>query len=620
MMIRAVPSIFVLCAMVWAVQAEESKPPTKITKPSFATELDSGKHQPKGRQLSTHRPNWVQGITYLDLDKDGDPDVLRGTMNGGLPVQWIDDDDDMRVGDLSGDRDSDCIMIDRNKDGHYGHWEDFVVDYADEDQDGLADLEIITANGKLDERGHEGVYMIMIDNDKDGVLSYINWEKFQPECWHHTGIDDFVIDYSGNSTLLKAHSSYFHIVDLRYNWENPFLFFDHDDDGYTEMAIRFTDGRDRDRRRQIKGSMPEDFSKVTEDMRHIAFNKTMNYVAMTFDTDNDSGPGNALDYDMTISFRSGQLDYDDQKHRFASMRGLPEADQFFYDPRLRQLDELIFPDHQSAWDLIWKRGEWSNCWFSFDEDDDCDRWERVELYSPGDPFKVGSRQEGLDDNYQADSAGDRGEWDEDNSGQGKLYLGGFDGRIHLYGAEWGAWRLDQVAYYYQGFCGMRDRYRPRIKPLEDGFMPEKFGTVKYSDSNGNGFLDVIEYDLDGDQDFELTHRLLDLGINDECPVEDTYQGNYQGLRKLNERSANNIWKRSQGAVAKAQQLGIETSWYSFYQHARSTQERYSRGYWLNLYLFLDMLELAERRQDQVLKTQVQKAYYSGNWDPVNVNK
>ena len=59
-------------------------------------------------------------IEYLDLDGDGDPDVLRSSTMLNIPVQWIDDDDDMQEGDLEGDMDSDCLMIDRNKDGHYG--------------------------------------------------------------------------------------------------------------------------------------------------------------------------------------------------------------------------------------------------------------------------------------------------------------------------------------------------------------------------------------------------------------------------------------------------------------------------------------------------------------------
>ena len=616
---RTLLVVLILLSLLLMSCSKKSELPAKESKPKASPMgfIEKGKHQPQGRQLSTLRPNWAQDITYIDLDNDGDPDVLRGMING-LPVQWIDDDDDMQEGDLSGDRDSDCLMIDKNKDGHYGHWEDFIVDYADEDKDGMADLEIIAENTKLqDRRFGPGLYMIMIDNDKDGVLSYIDWEKLHAECWQHDGMDDFMIDYSGNSTLLKAHAGIFNIRDLRYNWENPFLFYDKDDDGYTEMAIRFLDQPPRTR---VSEALPEDFSKVTPEMRCVDFNGYMSYVAMTFDVDNDSGPGNALDYDMTIHFNKGKMDYTDQTHTFKSMRGLPEADKFFYDPRLRQLTELIYPDHESAWDLIWQRGQWESCLFTFDEDDDCDRWERVELYHPKDPFKVGVRQGGIDDNYQADTAGDRGEWDQDNSGGGKLYLGGFDGRIHLYGAEWGAWRLDQVAYYYQGFCRFRDRFHTRVRPFEEGLMPEKFGTVKYTDTNGNGFLDMIEYDLDGDTSFEMTHSLLDLGINDVCPIEDTHQTNYKGLQKLNSQSADTIWKRSMQALAKAEQLGIDPSWYSFYRHARSTQEKYSRGYWLNLYLFLDMLELAERRQDQALKTQILKAYYSGDWDVVETKE
>lgn len=564
--------------------------------------------------MSTFRPPLVQDAVYLDLDNDGDPDVLRGTINDGVPVQWIDDDDDMLAGALTGDRDSDCIMVDRNKDGNYGHWNDFIVDYADEDGDGMADLEIIADNVGLEEK-KGGHYMIIVDNDKDGVFSYIDWEKFHPECWHHDGMDDFIIDYSGDSTLLKVHNATFNITDLRYSWENPFLFFDKDGDHYSEMAIRFLDNGNQENRAKVEGPLPEDFSKVTPEMQSVHWDRSMSYVTMTFDLDNDTGAGNALDFDMTINFNDGKMDYRDQKHDFKSMRGLPESDEFFYDPRLRQLTELIYPDHESAWDLIFERGEWGNCWFVFDEDDDCDRWERVELYSPKDPFVAGKGKGGIDDNYQADSAGDRGEWDGDNSGKGQLYLGGFDGRIHLYGAEWGAWRLDQVSYYYQGFCRTRDRFAPRGYGKEK-MLPKKFGTIKYTDTNDNGFIDQLEYDLDGDTKFEMTHSLLAMGISDECPVEDTHKLNYDGLHELNARSAEMIWSRAQAAAAKAKDLGVDPSWYSFYLKADSVQEKYTRGYWLSLYLFLDLLEVAELKEDSLLKEQVMKAYYSGDWSLV----
>jgi len=96
----------------------------------------------------------------------------------------------------------------------------------------------------------------------------------------------------------------------------------------------------------------------------------------------------------------------------------------------------------------------------FDEDDDDHRWERVEMYYPmhgfggpkeidlystkrwlrsnyaGEDMVAPSERPGISGHPQADSLGDRGEFDEDNSGGGKLYVGVFDRKLHLAGAEW----------------------------------------------------------------------------------------------------------------------------------------------------------------------------------------
>ena len=106
-------------------------------------------------------------IEYLDLDGDGDPDVLRSYTMHNIPVQWIDDDDDMQEGDLEGDMDSDCLMIDRNKDGHYGSGHDLIIDWNDENKDGRPDLQVVADNSGLDDRGRFSAhYMWVIDKDQ----------------------------------------------------------------------------------------------------------------------------------------------------------------------------------------------------------------------------------------------------------------------------------------------------------------------------------------------------------------------------------------------------------------------------------------------------------------------
>jgi hypothetical protein len=308
------------------------------------------------------------------------------------------------------------------------------------------------------------------------VFNYVDWNKYAIEAWDRMGRCDFLPDYNGQSVFLKAHNRVSDIADLRYNWEKLFLFYDKDDEGLTEMTIRFCDNGIPPAKRK-KGPLDKNGRPYRRVSGHY-----ITGVYMGIDMDNDSRPGNELDFDMSLKFTGKGFDYSGFANRHPSLRGLPEADKYFDDPRWRQITELIYVPHEAACDVIFDRGEWSQCWFVFDEDDDCHRWERVEFYDPKDPFKVGAHNRGLDDNTQADVAGDRGEWDLDFSGGGDLYVAPFDGRLHLVGAETGYWRIDQFAYYYQGWQGART---PSIEPgdLVD-IEPDHFATVKYSDTDG----------------------------------------------------------------------------------------------------------------------------------------
>ena len=534
-------------------------------------------------------------VEYIDLNGDGKPDAIKSVTVNDTPILWLDDDGNMKEGDIEGDMINDCLLIDRNKDGIYGGQGDLIIDWVDTDDDGKANMQIVIEypeknTGEVWPNGH---YMIMRDLDKDNIFNYINWNDFSLRCWDKNGVCDFYEDYSGQTMFMKIHTSTYDIKDLRLNWENPFLFYDEDGDGLTEMAIRFVDSP------KIK-----DRSKPSNSYVNRQLEGRIDWVSMAVDLDNDNGPGNEFDFDFTIGFQGKGFDYTDQVHKVNNLRGMPEADKFFMDPRYRQLTEFLYPDHKSAKEMIFKRGEWSRVNFVYDEDDDCGRWERVEFYDPLDPFKIGWKNGGIDNNKQSDAAGDRGEWDMDNSGKGKLYVGKFDGRLHLYGAEWGCWRIDQNANYYQGWDRMwmgMDR------------QPGKFGTVKYTDKDDNGFFDYIEYDLDGDKKFEMTIDLKALGLDDRCELIDISTFKYKDYTSMMKKMSKSMWKNAMTAVQVAHKYNVQTLWYAKLMQALSVRQQYNNGYWLQFYIYKDLEHTFMQKGDQEKLKQLTVAYYSGNW-------
>ena len=510
-----------------------------------------------------------------DLNGDGKPEAIYSMTGDSVPILWIDDDRDMKWTDIEGDMDNDCLLIDRNKDGIYGGDGDLVIDWVDSDNDGKADLQIVMDYPAVHatEVWPNGHVMILLDTDKDNIFNYIDWNTYQIKSWNKSGRAAFYTDYSGQSAFTKMHVATYNMGDLRLNWENPFLFYDPDKDGLSEMTVRLLDSPSvKDKKASWNGYV------------NMQLEGVIDWVSISVDLDNDNAPGNDFDFDFTLGLRGGGFDYMDQVHVFKNMRGLPEADKFFMDPRWRH------------------RGKWESAHFVYDEDDDCHRWERVEFYEALDPFKVGAGNGGLDHNTQADAAGDRGEWDMDCSGKGNLYISPLDGRLHLYGAEWGCWRVDQNTEYYQGW----DR-------LWINKNPKKFATVKYTDKNGNGFLDYVEYDMDGDGKFETVFDLKALGIDDRAKLIDVSSFTYRDYTKMMKRMSDGIWERAQTAVRVAHKYGLNTSWYAWWIEALSMREKYHRGYWLQYYLFQDLMNYGLRIGDKDLQQKLVVAYCSGNW-------
>ncbi len=567
----------------------------RVLLPSIAQKIDI-----KQSLIQSFKPEFSDTLKYIDLDNDGDPDLIQSSILDSIPIYWIDDDDDMKFTDREGDMDNDCFLIDRNRDDLFAGPGDLSIDWIDSNNDGIADIQVVVENSNSHTSNSwdwQSNYMWIIDKEQDDQFHHINWKELVLRCWEHSGTSNFFEDYHGQTLFLKTHIPSYRFSDLRYSWENPFLFYDPDGDGLTEKTIRLEDNC------KFKRDTTNNQSKVD-----TYPTGKIDRAFLSFDLDNDNGPSNEFDLDMTLYFWGEGFSYEDQVHQFKNMRGLPEAESLFYDNRWKKLNKLFYADHDSAWNLIFNRGQWCQCWFVFDEDDDCERWERVELYQPKNPFIIGMNNGGLDNNPQADASGDRGEWDMDNSGKGKLYIG-IDSKIHLFGAEKGYWRIDQNAAFYQGWGGL---YEGKYKRNQT--EPVKFPTIAYEDTDGDGFFNLIRYDLDGDTLFEQSFNLSDYGIHPDYSIIETAAMNASGMSSLFEQSANKSWDQAMRTIEVAKQLNINYKWYAQMLHPKSLNEKYQFSYWLQFYLFTDFCALAEKTKDEKLKKRVIQAYFQQNWD------
>ena len=555
-------------------------------------------------------------IVRLDIDHDGKPDILERWWNGKR-VRWLDENGDMLPTDTRGDQVGDVMQIDKNGDGLYDSATDINIKWADNDGDGQADLEAIVtqgrewANGKYDPA--ESHWMVFIDVEKDGVLGWLDWQNydFGNSNWDYTGTTDWLPDYNGNAIFLKVHRPPQSLPDPRLNWENPFDFFDFDGDGLSEMAIRWLDPvppLDKDVTK-LSGVLSEAFA--------------------TFDLDNDSSKGNETDYDMSLRGAGGPgIPYRQFVHKYPALKGNPKFDGCFEWNNWRKIDELMYMPHEKSYDYFFT-AKWATMYFVFDEDDDDHRWERVEMYYPmhgfGGPKEIDlystkkwrrgnyaelamvgpNERPGLSGHPQADSLGDRGEFDEDNSGGGKLYVGIFDRKLHLAGAEWGAWTVDKNGEYHGG------SKTPSPKPI----APKVEEVVKYTDTDNNGFLDTIEYDYDGDRTIDLRVSLLDYKTAsnphpDVVPLIDTHKEGWKGLNTLFGQIATQSFQEGLMVYRAAWKRGLTTPEIDKLASASAIGERYDHGYWLKEKIF--RIIRAKVRGTQ-LEKDLTRLYYTGQF-------
>lgn len=588
----------------WIINGLEVEPDTAVRPLEITgTELapsgqqiclrETDPNSPRRTALTSNSPNSTE-IIRTDVDEDGDPDILERWWNGKR-IRWFDENDNMLAGDAHGDLADDSLQIDRDGDGYFDGPSDMTVDWVDNDGDGDADLQVVSINPSVEQPSvyaHESHYMIFEDIDDDDVHGCPEWQGFSFPCWRFTGEGNFTPDYHGDSIFLKEHLPAFALTDPRYNWENPFAFYDTDNDGVTEMTIRYTDSR-------IMG--PDETA---------SYDGKADHAFVSFDLDNDSQRDNEMDFDMTIEFAGGAMDYSHYVNEYPALAAPEWVLPYFRYTNWRVIDELIYTPHDRCYEDMFAYKDWQLTRFTFDEDDDDHRWERVELYQEGDPYTTGRRSQGstgMASHPQADSLGDRGEFDLDNSGKGNLYIASWDQRLHLYGAEWGAWLVDKNREYWGSH------------PVTGGSSPKQATAVRqvvqYKDTNENGFIDFVQFDYDGDRQIDLEVSLLDYASAenpepDVFDIIDTGSEEWEGMHAIFEEMTDASWKSAQLLYRAAWKRGLAGATLDSLAIASSTHQKYEQAYRLRERLLRKLLLLLDEEDGENVK----ELFFTGRFE------
>jgi hypothetical protein len=335
----------------------------------------------------------------LDTDKDGDPDVLVWR-EGRNVVAGLDGDDDATPNDARPDTDSDCWTVDYGGDGEC----DRVVDYDDEDNDGDGDtmtLYLLTPN-VWSSRDMTCVVIRDLDDDNQ-TWHLVNYE-------YHQGACQWKCDFSGDQFFCMG---YYNEPQRRWisRFENPFCFYDVDDDGDSEIAVRF-----------------EGTDCAVRSLRY------------SFDVDNDATPESKYDYDFSLT----------------ALGNVQVPNEFAMTLPLRGGGGLTCVDWKRARKVA-EESAWSRALLCWDENDNNvnpavgerihERWEGVIAHRSAHFPQVGGPSCG--------TFNKRYEVDNDGSGNLRLYYSNIDHRFHLRGAEFGWLDAD---YNNDGRTDVRWRY------------------------------------------------------------------------------------------------------------------------------------------------------------------
>lgn len=394
---------------------------------------------PAGRKLAVEgNGDGYREVWFIDGDARHDAKVRP------LLVRVIDEDGDM-PGDQGADQgepdtDSDLYIVDYHADGDV----DVVLDYHDADGDDDVDemaMFFFSPRDRFLGGPALRVWWARDDGDDNRLWHTINYTYSQRDC-------QWLCDFSGEETFV-AFGLTMGATEWTPIWENPFLFFDPDGEGASEIVVRY--------------------QGVGDEVEALRY---------SFDVDDNAVAGHRHDYDFSISaVTQSRRWYPELKTPPAPLR-LPPGVLETTVIRGIPTGGFIRRDEAQRWAITapWHRTllTWDEIGVNVNRDwraEPQERWEGVIAHPSAEFPQIGGPTCG--------PLNKRNEVATDPPAKIELYWAREDGRLHLVGASEG-W----ITFDFD----------------DDG---EADGRCDYIDADRDGFFDERRLDLNGDGQAEF---------------------------------------------------------------------------------------------------------------------
>ncbi|MHB1462936.1 MAG: hypothetical protein ACYC1M_16720 [Armatimonadota bacterium] len=591
---------------------------------------------------------------YNDLNNDGVTDTLITTWNGKTvalvfdsgrlpwPEAWegqdwnaylnkafnVGQDPPAMWNPIRAGWGSYTLLVDRDGCGRFDSPTDWYYRSIDLNGDGSPEGEYYHL---FPGQGYSNKLHFNLNGDRD--MSFLDFGSFYyADEQRYTPGGRYIMNVNGSGFFLNSYTA-----DTRNAWENPIAWYDLNCNGYVDIVMRAADTSDP--ANGYKGSLGE--------------------FEVAWELNKDTGPQRAHSLDMQLTYYNydgAGLDYTGYSESIPQIIGL-KGSEFLSEnmAKTRLQPERRYLPYMDGYKIGTDFKGWKGVFLLFDEDNDDNRWEEMfAIYEPWVPY--------------ADKIGDRFERDENFKGEGKLYVGKFDGRIHLFHSEFSIWQVDYLGLYK----GSVDRTATAEGPVPPAGL--RYPQVKYSDTNGNGYIDRIVYstvEFGNEATTELVERTVDLLAfadqdhpePDVCATIDprvntrpngwniskwkgkpltpqsfrgtSIKAGYDKISDLYGDVCDHLWsdammlyklaKRFKLNRSESLDQGLKTSYtkqeladlkvleipkgYSRHLKAKTRREKYDNGYWLKEKVFADILS-----HSGLDRFRLEKYYYLGEID------